>query len=292
MTIVKRRILTGCFVLLFFVLAPLIIFYANGTIMGEGWNILATGGISVRGMKSGAELYVDGKLKDNISFFTRDYFLKNLKPDTYTILVKKEGYNEWTNQIRVYANMVSESNVFMLPTKIITTEVKKFLETTEENGTTTKTVFKLNPDYDMVKTIFSSSSVLVKYISNSPGIKENPIEKRNISVWSQDDDVFIGWKGGPDSSPTIFCEDSDFGIKCRDQFKVYSFEEKINGLDFFPGESEVVVVAVGNNIYAIEAEENPNKKPQILYHGKKPNFIIFNDIIYIKDGDFFGQIGI
>ena len=79
MSILKRRILTVCFILLFLILAPLIIFYANGTIMGEGWNILASGGIFIRSMESRSELYVNGKEKDIIGFFTRDYLLKNLK---------------------------------------------------------------------------------------------------------------------------------------------------------------------------------------------------------------------
>jgi len=304
MTIIKRRILTGFFMLLFLVLAPIIIFYANGTIMGDGWSILASGGISIRSMESGSELFINGKLKDKISFFKRDYFLKNLKPDIYTILVKKPGYNEWTNKIKVHANMVSESNVFMLPTEITITEISKFLETGDSISTTTKQSLKKNPDYEMVGNLFNDDLIIGKYISvlstttgvitkYALGTKENPVKNRYISIWSQDKDVFIGWNGNIDSSPTIFCKDStNINIKCQTELKIYSFDEKVNQLDFFPGESEVVIVAVGNGIYAIEAEENPDKKPQMIYSGKNPDFVVFNNIIYIKDDNFFGRVEI
>lgn len=295
--------MTVCFVLLFFILAPLIIFYANGTIMGDGWNILASGGISIQGMESGSDLFIDGKFKDRISFFTRNYFLKNLKPDIYTILVKKDGYNEWTNKITVYPNLVSESSVFMLPIKITTLKIEKFLEIGGENGTTSKKILKPNPDYDMVKTLFEgnlflgkSASVLSTNVGTStvyiPGTKENPIENRHIYIWADGGEVFIGWNGDLDSSPKIFCKDSSINIKCQDYFKVYSFNNKVNNLDFFPGESEVIVAVVGENIYAIEAEDNLDKKPQTLYQGTKPDFRIFNNKIYVKDGEFFGLIEI
>jgi hypothetical protein len=299
MSIFKRRILTIFFILLFLVLAPLIIFYANGNILSEGWNILATGGIFLKSMESGSELYIDNKLKDTTGFFTRDYLLKNLKPDSYDILVKKEGYNTWENTINVDANRVTESNVFMLPTKIEITEISKYLEVVDKATTTNNVVKKDNPEYIAAKTIFADTSILGKYISiistttgkitkYEPGVKENPIENRHMIIWKEGHTAFIGWNGTISSSPKIFCKEVKNDITCVNSLKVYSFEGDINDLDFFPGESEVIIVSVLDKVYAIEAEENVNKKTQIIYAGKKPDFRNLNNTLYIKDGDFIG----
>lgn len=304
MSILKRRILTVVFVLVFLVLAPMIVFYANGNILGDGWNVLATGGVYVRSMESGSQLFINGKLKDTTNFFTRDYFLKNLKPATYNVLVKKEGYNEWTNKVKVYANRVAETNVFMLQTDIKSLEIKEFLETEKTVGTTTKTILKLNPDYEMVKALFSTTSNKEKYltvlstttgkkIQYVSGVKENPVTNRHTVIWKEGKDVYIGWTGSFDSSPKIFCEEEKGNMKCKDAFKVYSFENDVDDIDFFPGESEVIMVSVGSKIYAVEAEINLDKKPQVIYNGKKPNFqISSNNIIYIKDSGYFGQVEI
>jgi len=300
MTMLKRRILTGIFSLLFLILAPIIIFYANGTIMGDDWNILATGGVLVRSMESGSQLFVNGKLKDITSFFTRDYFLKNLRPGVYTILVKKDNYNDWSNMITVYPNKVVESIVFMLPKEINVTEIKKFIVEDGLSSSSIKQTPKVNPNYEVIDALFSTSSLVKKYVSvlstttststkYAIGTKENPIRNRHLLLWSEKDTAFLAWDGDIDSAPKIFCKYIKDTIKCDSQLIVYSFETKIINLDFFLGETEKILVLMGDKIYAIEAEQNQNKKPQLLYKGKNPDFRVFNNIIYIKDGVFLGQ---
>ena len=302
-SIIRRRVLIAVFTLLFLVLAPMIVFYANGNILGEGWNILATGGIYINSMEPGAELYVNGKLKETTGFFTRNYLLKNLKPGEYTVLVKKDGYNDWSNKIKVLANKVSESRVFMLPVSVDITEIKKLLESDKLVGTTTVQETKSNPNYALINSLFDEDLVLEKYFSvistttgkvikYAPGTKENPIKNRHLSIWEESGDIYISWNGSVNSTPRIFCEESVDIIKCQSQLKVYSFESDIVSLDFFPGESEVIIVSIGDKVYAIEAENNPDKKLQILYSGKAPDFRVSNNTVYIQDGDFIGQVEI
>lgn len=303
MSVIKRRLLSMFFILLFLVLAPIIIFYANGNILGSGWNILATGGIFIQSIPSGSELYINNKYNSTINFFTRDYLLKNLKPGVYTVLVKKDGYNDWGNKIKVNASLVTESRVFMLPTKVDIEEVEKYLVIKKGSGTTTTEELKTNPNYETIDNFFTEPSILkndVSILSTSTnelvnyklGTKQNPVENRKLFIWQDRQDAFIGWKGGADSAPRIFCKEFNSDIVCQEQIKIYSFEADVRGLDFFPGESGVIIISTGNYVYAIEAEENINKKLQVLYSGKEPDFRVFNNIIYIKDGDFIGQIEI
>lgn len=300
MTIKKKFFLNIFFILLFVVLAPVIIFYALGNTLESGWNILATGGIYIQSMESGSTLFVNDKIKENISFFNRDYLLKRLRPGTYTILVKKDGYNDWIKTVNVYANKVSESRVFSLPSKIETVEIKKYLEGVN-SSTSTKSAPLLNKDYANILSLFNSdftldsdSVILSTKISTSTilGSKDNPIKSRRFSLWSDNNQIFIGWDGVLDSSPRVFCYDQDEEIICQKELLVYTLDSAVNNLDFFPGETDVVIVAVKNNIYAVEIDSNKTKKLQLLYSGEKPDFRIFKNILYVKDQDFLGKIEI
>jgi hypothetical protein len=303
MTIIKRKILTVFFILLFIILAPIIVFYANGNIIIKGWNILATGGIFVRSMENGALLYIDNKLETKISYFNRNYLIKNLKPGNYTLLVKKVNYNDWSKEINVVANQVTEANVFMLPYKTTISEVKKNIESETLIGSTTQAL-RLNPIYSDISNLFSEKLVLKKNISIFStttkkeityiyGSKENPINDGHLNIWRDGGDLFISWNGSVDSIPNYFCDVLVENTQCYEQIKIYSFESAIKNLDFYPGRQGVVIFSSGNGIYAIEVENNPLKKPQILYKGKNPDFRVYNsNTIYVKDDNYLGKIDI
>ena len=303
MSIHKRRIVTVIFVLLFFILAPLIVFYAKGDIWSNGFNFLKTGGIFVRATESGSEIYINGKLEDTTNFFSRDYFIKNLRPVTYEIVVKKTGYNDWKNNLRVYSNRVTETRAFALPAKIEAVDIPEFNKTEVSAGTTTKTILKLNPDYDQAKKMFldsywadqiltvksTTTGKISKYL---PGTKENPIESRHMLAWAEGKDVFVSWTGNPDSIPKYFCEDGGFEIKCQNTLKVYSFESNVRSLDYFLGDTEIILVAAGDRVEAIEAETNPDNRPQVVYEGDKPDFRLSGSSIIIKVGKLYKEINI
>ncbi len=304
----KRNIMAGFFVLLFLFLAPIIIFYANGHILGDGFSILPTGGIFIHSMDSGSKVFINDKLKITTSFFTRDYFLKNLRPGTYDILVTKDGYNEWFNQLTVYPNRVAESRVFMLLSKIELLEITEYLRSATSLATTSDLTLsqdplELNPEYELINNLFATSSLskiknktvatnTTEILDYPLGSKENPITNRSLSLWRKNSDVYLSWTGNTDSSPKIFCTEVENNIICQETIKIYSFDKEIGDLDYFPNETEIIIVVIGSNIYAVEAENNPAKKLQLLYQGQKPTFRIFKNNIYIKDIDLLGRLKI
>jgi len=303
MTTLKRKITTLLFIILFIILAPIIVFYAIGNVWGDGWSILPTGGIFLKSMEIGSNISINGKQISTINFFNRDYYIKNLKPGIYSIVVKKDGYNEWNNNIEVLANRVSESKVFILPTKISYSEIEEKIEIDSEQSTTSKKIYKANPDYEIIANLFEDSLASGKYISSistttgvitkyALGTKENPIKNRHMSIWKDAGDIFIGWSGNSDSSPRIFCDEDQGKISCVDSLIIQSFKSKVKSIDFFPGESEVVIVAVQEKVFAIEAEKKANKKLQIIYSGSDPDFRVSNDLIYIKDNNYFRRVEI
>ena len=111
MRIIKKKIKLIIFFIIFIIVSPVIILYAKGDIFTNGWNILITGGIYVTKAPIGSDILLNGKLKDTTSFFNRDTLIKSLRPGVYEISVKKDGYNTWTNKIKVSGNLVSDANI-------------------------------------------------------------------------------------------------------------------------------------------------------------------------------------
>ena len=104
----KRKINFIIFVVAFFVLAPLVVLYSTGHIFSEGFGLLKTGGMYLMSAPNNSEVYLNSKLIDTTSFFNRSVLIKDLRPNIYDVVVKKEGYNIWKKKIKVSDNLVSD----------------------------------------------------------------------------------------------------------------------------------------------------------------------------------------
>lgn len=278
---ISKKIVLSFFILLFFILSPALIFYAVGNTLGDSWKILQTGGIYIRSLESDSEIYINSKLNKTTSYFQRNILIKNLHPGIYSVLVKKDGYTNWSNEIKVSGNLVSDTRAFLLPEKIDIIEISKYLESDISLSTSSKSVAKKNnPEYQKIVSIFSTST-------NFSGTKEDPIINRNFELWKSDKDVFLKWTGRIDSIPRMFCIDDI----CDNVIKVFSFDKNVKSLDFFPGDTEIILVSTEDVLYAIESEMNFQKFPKRVYSGKTIDFrIVNNNVIYVKDLDFYGQV--
>jgi hypothetical protein len=86
------------FIALFLVTAPLVVLYTAGYRWNEKkFRLEKVGIIFLRSRPSGADIYLDGKLrKESTPARVRD-----LLPDTYEIKVSKNGYTSWTKSLAV-----------------------------------------------------------------------------------------------------------------------------------------------------------------------------------------------
>jgi len=282
----KRRLMALVFVLLFLILAPIIVFYANGDIMDKSFEFLKTGGIFLRGIENGSTVFINNKQEEVTGFLQRDLFIKNLRPNTYHVKVIKENLNDWEGQITIEPNLVSDLRVLSLPKNILLEEIPKTIKT---SPTSSSTIEKANSDYSDILKIFNpleaTTSIKTKIVATTTyplGSENNPKTKKKIGVWYSGKDLFLSWLGTIDSSPKFFCKEEI----CVKKVKVFSFDSDIKDVDLFFGENEILTVSTDNKIYAIEAQENPLKKPQMIYEGKNPKFIFVDEsVMYIKDND-------
>ena len=107
---------------------------------------------------TGSQIYLNGKLKDTTSFFSRNFLIRNLKPGIYGVSVRKNSYNVWNEQITVSTTLVADASVFMLPGTINQNVILKYVAT---SGTATSTITaKKNPEYSEISVLFATSSLV------------------------------------------------------------------------------------------------------------------------------------
>lgn len=291
---IKRKIRFSIFLILFLIIGPLVVLYANGDIF-NGFGFLKTGGIFVRSSPIGSTVYINSKLDSSTSFFQRDVLIKNLKPGTYNINVKKDGYNSWFKKVTVKTNVVADADVFILPEKVELTEIpqKITVENSSISSTSTSTKSLVNPEYSDLLKIFttkgfvSSNGVSTSSIKNL-GTKDFPIMNGKEGIWRDVGKVYVGWFGKENSEPEYLCN----GMDCKDSMLVFDLVKKPTNLGFLPGYEGVIIVAFENQVFAVQLEENPDKAVQLIYKGNKPDFRIENGIVYIKDGSYIAEVSL
>ena len=118
--------------ILFLIIAPIIVLYVGGFSYDSLNNrYVRTGILVVNTNPEDAEVFLDGELKD-----TSPSRLKFLKPGSYSITVKKDGYHTWSKKLEIQSNKVTWAavgidHVYLLKDnpeiKTIAGEVKDFV---------------------------------------------------------------------------------------------------------------------------------------------------------------------
>jgi hypothetical protein len=283
----KRKINFIIFVAAFFVLAPLVVLYSTGHIFSEGFGLLKTGGMYLMSAPNNSQIYLNSKLIDTTSFFNRSILIRDLRPNVYDVVVKKEGYNVWKKKIKVSDNLVSDARVFMLQEKVETREILKYLSKETASSTGTSTISKiLNTEYSDLVANFSAKKATTTVKDKNLGTVAYPIMNKKIGLWKEGGKVFMSWSGSVDSAPNTFCDERE----CNKKVMLFDLGREPRKIDFLPGENDIVVLSFEDSIFAVEAEVNPDKSIQLLYKGKTPDFRIIDGIIFVKDGEYLAEI--
>ncbi len=104
------KILIVIFAVLFFVGAPLAIFYAQGYRFNfDERKLVKTGGFFIKASPAQCMVYIDDEFTKNTDFIFGESFIKNLLPKEYKIRVEKNGYVSWEKTLRVEKEMVTKA---------------------------------------------------------------------------------------------------------------------------------------------------------------------------------------
>jgi len=111
MTRATRRIIFFIFLLIFIILVPVIILYANGYSFDlEKRNIVTSGGIYLKSLPPKAEIYINDNFRG-----TTNKLIRRLIPKNYNVKIIKKEYHLWEKNILVKPGLVSkEEDIFLV----------------------------------------------------------------------------------------------------------------------------------------------------------------------------------
>lgn len=172
---------------MFLAAAPVTILYTQGYRFDFGERkIVQTGGILVKAVPSGAEVYLDGKLKKKTDFLFGQAFLGNLLPDVYRVRVSKEGYFPWEKELEVKERQLTQAqHIFLIPQDPNWNIVEENVERIWFSPRGTRMAMELKTD--------SESLLEIRNLENGETLASIPKEKMFAGKeivdirWSQDE---------------------------------------------------------------------------------------------------------
>jgi hypothetical protein len=111
----KKWLFRGA-VVLFFLLSPVVILYAQGYKYSfQDRQFYLTGTLALKA-NIDAKIYIDGQLEGDTSFFGNAFNKNGLLPGTYELVAQKDGYHRWRKEVQVQEGLVTDfARVVLLP---------------------------------------------------------------------------------------------------------------------------------------------------------------------------------
>jgi len=268
---------------LYFTLLPIVLSYSLGYhIDFHKFNIYKTGIISITSAPSGASIYINGKLDKDIT----PARIEELKPGTYSVEVKREGFYPWQKDLAVIPNMVTRAdNIILFPilqdmAKISVIDTVDFVVSESKNQI-----------YQMTKSGL--------YRSNMDGTN-----LKKLSSYYEWPDHITGKKFSPDGRKMLYFNENGIWViyfTVRDNTKegdsaqveeVLKNPGGIREVFWHSGSNHIVFVADKNiNVLELGKWQKNNmvtlhkceKAPTGLYYDEYNDSLYFSDIKNTKD---------
>jgi hypothetical protein len=184
-------------------------------------------------------------------------------------------------------------------------------------STTTQSVFSKLLD-EVGKFGFATSSVSAT--TSTTTVVERTI-RGDMELYDEDGELYASWLGPVAAIPYYFCVASSsvastserYGEHvaeaielariststplqvednriCRTQVKLDRLRQDVFYYHFFPNSSDLVLMQLEDGIYVTEIDDRAWQNTQLLYQGNNIQTVVENDVIYIKDGQYYFQV--
>ncbi len=258
-------------------------FYTSGYRI-KNFKIVETGGIYIYSPVTGSDIYINNKKKKKTNILKKDLFVQNLKPNTYNILVAKDGYWPWAKEVNVEEKHVSEAIAFLVPKEpngeVVPRTIK--IDSKDDTATSTKKTIA-NPEYKKINELFTNNKSIdiaqdTIMASSTTIVKSS---RNRVEIWKEENTIFIKWLKDKESLPNYFCKNDN----CENTTSVFKSTDDIKNFGFYPGREDVIVISVSEGIYAIEVDARVHQNFQPIYKGTDPYFVIKDGKFFIKDNN-------
>lgn len=285
MSLRKRRAYFYLLVVVFFAAIPPIILYTNGYRLGPNFTLVETGGMYVYAPESGAQVYIDSKAARKANIFQRDWFLDDLTPRTYTVLIEKEGFWPWYKEVTVEEQKVAEAIAFLIPKDPEIELIPRTIQVVAAGATTTRANAEFTELFSLFNEKTTKPDALLKTIATT-SIATSTIAYEKISsrgrvgIIREDNRLIAYWLKRPEDLPNFFCRSA----LCQSPIVAFSSVVPIRSFDFYPGRDDVLIVALQNGIFAVEIDARKIQNFQPIYKGDSPDFRLSDKGFIVKDG--------
>lgn len=103
----------------------------------------------------------------------------------------------------------------------------------------------------------------------NPRRSDDPTGKGDVVVaYATGTSIIAVWNGSLETTPRAFCTgDTESG--CGRFVEVTKLTEPLDGLEFYPGRNDVLIISTDGDIYAIELDKQPIQNFQPIYTSEK-----------------------
>ena len=280
----KRMIAFYFCVMVFLVALPIVLSYSLGYHIDyfPKFIIYKTGIVYIRTQPSGASVYINGRFySDNTPAK-----IEELKPGTYRVEVRKEGFYPWQKELAVRPNMVTKADAIVLFP--VAQEMKRI------------------GDYEVIDFAISDKNTI--YYMTTKGLLRSNIDGTNLKKLSSNAQwpaTILRKKFSPDGNKMLFFDDRHIwvvylavGNSVAASGESARIEDVFDSPDpiidaFWYSESNHIVVATHKDIVVVElggqGAKNAvtlyvfNIRPRDLYYDVNTDSLYFSDLRKDKD---------
>jgi len=273
-----RAIAFYTFLSAFFILLPIVLSYALGyKVDYKKFKIYKTGIIYISSHPAGASVYINGRLNSDITPMK----MEDVKPGTYKVEVRREGFYPWERDMDVRPNMVTKADrIILFPIaqemkKVAMSEIADFAIT--ENGKiyylTKYGLFRSDLDGVALKKLSGYSD----WPKNIIGKKFSPEADRLL--YFDDYKVFVIRLDAGKADPK--------GAEPAKVEEIFTSPDPIVDVFWYPGSNYIMAVSE-KDIKVIELREGILKRniTCIYKFNSRPRGVYYNDnagVLYFTD---------
>ncbi len=263
-----RRIYLALLIVLFIILVPITVLYSAGYRLGEGFTLVKTGGVFVGVDESNATLILDGKPVRSASILKSGFFIQDLTPRVYHIVVEKEGFRSWEKILEVKPQRVVEAAGFILPVEIPYIEVAP----TEDRYERVLDLFATSSP-NMLREAEYPTSLSTSTRSGVSDVKR----KGDVVLWREGESVYARWANTNSKAPSYFCED---GV-CEKEISIN--KKQVDYYDFHPLSNELILIITDGVVSMTEIDPRIPRNTQTMFNALGVQVRTEGDSIFILE---------
>ncbi|MDP3965248.1 MAG: hypothetical protein Q8Q13_00415 [bacterium] len=256
----KRRLYLFGLIILFFICLPVALFFASGYSFRTGFGLIKTGGIYISVPYAGADVSLNGKIVGTSGILKRGFYIDNLAPSSYEVVVTREGSRPWRRTLVVEENLVSDTSAYLIPA-----DIRAVMLSYTESASTTKMISRAQ--YNSYMAAFDVPAATTTRGTRGESVF---VENGNINVRLSD-------KGALPTSN--FCGRPSYCVKV---IPIENGPQTSVAAAFFGG--GIVYATKEKGVFIAEADVRPTPSAAPVYARRGATFRVIDGNLIVKDG--------